>query len=271
MTKGGLCFFLFHLLMIYIGLICVRSSLWKAEKNLVVFVASGIHPQEHLFLFFLCGKMGFVVHFSSQPSPAIVGEESRNTCRRLWKYHRIPCFQPWEDLVYGHGKKIMEGHVAFQSGIASWDWRWVGWGVGFFQARWRWIWRDVGVCFFLKGGEGWNLTSERKISSSCFFKVWEGGREGGDLISQWFFCGSFRVRKWFGILFQTRVYYSGTSQLYKPLTQTTKEHQFPISCNGGPKISHKRHQLKKGFNRWRMMENNDAEKWSGMVATTWSR
>lgn len=125
--------------------------------------------------------------------------------------------------------------------------------------------------FFLKGGEGWNLTSERKISSSCFFKVWEGGREGGDLISQWFFCGSFRVRKWFGILFQTRVYYSGTSQLYKPLTQTTKEHQFPISCNGGPKISHKRHQLKKGFNRWRMMENNDAEKWSGMVATTWSR
>ena len=67
--------------------------------------------------------------------------------------------------MYGHGKKIMEGHVAFQSGIASWvGKRWVG-GLGgiFVQGRWRWIWRDVGViqcvcvcvCFFgFRGGEG---------------------------------------------------------------------------------------------------------------------
>jgi hypothetical protein len=27
----------------------------------------------------------------------------------------------FQDLVYGHGKKIMEGHVAFESGIVSWQ------------------------------------------------------------------------------------------------------------------------------------------------------
>ena len=27
-----------------------------------------------------------------------------------------------KDLVYGHGKKIMEGHVAFESGIVSRQW-----------------------------------------------------------------------------------------------------------------------------------------------------
>ena len=45
--------------------------------------------------------------------------------------------------------------------------------------------RCWGVCFFLGRGRLKLDHSERKISSSFSFKVWEGGREGGDLISQW--------------------------------------------------------------------------------------
>ena len=98
------------------------------------------------------------------------------------------------------------------------------------------FWRDVGVCVFFgfKGGEGWSLTIQKGRFLQVFFLKF--GREGGKEViwsanGIWFFCGSFRVRKWFGILFKAH---------------TTKEHQFPISCNGGSKIGPKRHQLKKG-------------------------
>ena len=36
-----------------------------------------------------------------------------------------------EDLVYGHGKQIMEGHVAFESGIVSWHHFWSGGHFGY--------------------------------------------------------------------------------------------------------------------------------------------
>ena len=70
-----------------------------------------------------------------------------------WFNHQLESsfLKPWEDLVYGHGKKIMEGHVAFQSGIASWDWR-LGWGLGLFSRQMEEdLERYVGViqCFLL--------------------------------------------------------------------------------------------------------------------------
>ena len=49
----------------------------KLKKILVAFVASGIHPQEHLFLFFCVEKWGLFT-FLPKP-PAIVGEQAHGT------------------------------------------------------------------------------------------------------------------------------------------------------------------------------------------------
>ena len=126
----------------------------------MIFVASRESNQKGTcFSLFLCEKMG-VVHFSSQPSPAIVGEQAHMeptpleiSPDPLFSALGGPSVWSWEE---DHGRPC---------GLSKWHcslgWEKVGWQVGwdFFQGRWRWIWRDVGVIqcvcvFFLVLREG---------------------------------------------------------------------------------------------------------------------